>query len=412
MKIIKKLSFILFAVVLLFIEVSTPDVEEVNAAAKTLRTMKNELAAAEKELQQNKNEQYNASSTISASKKEIEKLSKQREDIQKEVEELTEEISNLNKDIKNMNEEIEDIINYYQLSNTSGDSASLEYIFASENSTDFIYRMAVSEQLSDYNDLKIKEYNQKIVDNEDKKVELADKNVKLNKKEDELEGVIKKQQNTLSKTMEGAVSIEEEIAALKKLINVYEKTYKCKLDETIDECLRGRLPAGTAFYRPIKSGRVTSNFGGRRYQLNGKWVSDFHYAVDLSGSYKTPVYASANGQVAAIFKKQNCGGNMVYINHIINGKKYTSAYYHLASVKVKVGQNVTYETQIGTQGGSKKEYWDRCSSGSHLHFGMASGNWGSTFKSYSGFISHIINPRKVVNLPALGSSFSSRWKKY
>lgn len=412
MKIIKRISFFIFAIVILLIEVSTPKVNEVNAAAKTLRTLKNELVEYEKELKENKKEQQNANSTISASKKEIEKLSKQKEDIEKEIDDLTKDISTLNKEIKNMNKEIDDIINYFQLSNTSGDSAELEYIFASENSTDFIYRMAVSEQLSEYNDSKIKEYNKKISDSEDKKVQLADKNTQLNKKENELEGVIKKQQTTLTKTMEGAVSIEEEIASLKKLINVYENTYKCKLDETIDECLRGRLPAGTAFYRPIKSGRVTSNYGGRTYKLNGKWVSDFHYAVDFSGSYKTPVYSTANGQVAAIFKKSSCGGNMVYINHIVNGKKYTSGYYHLASIKVKVGQNVTYETQIGTQGGSSKETWDHCSTGTHVHFSLATGNWGSTFKNYSGFISHNINPRKVVNIPALGSSFSSRWTKY
>lgn len=413
MKLIKKISYLVIAFAFMLVEFAAPisTSDNVEAASKTLRTMKKELAQLEAELASNKREQQAAQSTISSSKKEIENLSKQKENIADEIISLTNEITELGVEIKNMNEEIKDIVSYFQLS-SAGDSGELEYIFTAESSTDFIYRLAVSEQLSKYNADTIAKYNKKISDNEDKKEQLADKQVELNKKEGQLETVIKKQQNTLSSTMEGAVSLEEEIKSLKKLVNVYENTYKCKLDETIDQCLHGRLPAGTAFYRPITSGRVTSNYGGRSYVLNGKWTSDFHYAVDFSGAYKSPVYSTANGQVAAVFTKQSCGGNMVYINHIVNGKKYTSGYYHLASVNVKVGQNVTYNTQIGQQGGSSKEYWDRCSTGTHVHFSMATGNWGSTYKNYSGFISHNVNPRNVVNIPALGSSFTSRWIKY
>lgn len=412
MKLVKKIGYIVVTIVVLLVQISMPTKNDsVDAAAKTLRTMKAELAKLESELSTNKKEQQDAESSISSSKKRIDQISQEKVDIETEIKALGEEITELNKDIVDMNDEIKDILNYYQLSNT-GDSAALEYIFSADDYTEFIYRMAITEQLSDYNDATIKEYNKKISDNEHKKVELADKKVELGKKETELDEYIKKQQETLTESMEGAVSLEDDINALKKLIDVYENTYKCKLDESIDECLNGRLPAGTAFYRPIVSGRVTSNYGGRSYILGGRWVSDFHYAVDFSGPYKTPVYSSANGQVAAIFERSSCGGNMVYINHIVNGKKYTTGYYHLASISVRVGQNVTYNTQIGTQGGSRKEYWDGCSTGTHVHFSLATGNWGSTFKSYSGFIANNINPRNVVNIPVLGKSFSSRTRKY
>lgn len=104
---------------------------------------------------------------------------------------------------------------------------------------------------------------------------------------------------------------------------------------------------------------------------------------------------------------------MVYINHMINGKRYTSAYYHLASYNVKVGDVVNYNTVIGKMGGNPAyETWDRCSTGSHVHFSLSTGNWGTTYKSYSGFIARNFNPRNVVNMPALGKTFNSRTRKY
>ncbi len=413
MKLIKKISYILFAIFILVVEVAVPNrTVTVEANSQTLRDYKNKLAKLEAELKQNEAEQQQTQAEIAASKRKIEQISQEKEDIADEVVTLTKEIEQLNKDINDMNNEIEEIISYYQLSNT-GDSAELEYIFAADDITDFIYRMAITEQLSEHNTNMIKEYNKKISDNEDKKVELADKEVQLNKKEAELETYIQKQRTSLNKTLEGAVDIKDEIAANKKLIDLYENTYKCKLDETIDECTAGKLPADTAFYRSVVSGRVSSNYGRRTYKLNGRWTSDFHYGIDFSTSHGANVYASANGVVAAIFKKQSCGGNMVYINHLVNGKRYTTGYYHLADITVKVGQTVMSSTVIGHVGGSPRyETWDHCSTGSHNHLTIATGNWGTTFSSYSGFIAHNINPRQVVNAPALGGSFTSRTRKY
>lgn len=412
MKLVKKIGYLIVTIIVLLVQVSVPMKNDyVDASAKTLRTMKAELAKLESELEENKRNQQAAESNISSSKKRIDQIAQEKVDIETEIKDLGEEITTLNKEIVDMNDEIKDILNYYQLSNT-GDSASLEYVFSADDYTDFIYRMAITEQLSDYNNETIKEYNKKISDNERKKVELADKKVELGKKEIELDENIKNQQGKLDTAMDGALDIEDEIGALKKTIKLYEETYKCKLDETLEECLRGRLPAGTSFFRPVVSGRVSSNYGPRSYILHGRWTSDFHYGLDFSGTHYSKIYSAANGKVAAIFPKKNCGGNMVYINHNINGKKYTTAYFHMATVTVKVGQNVTYETQIGTMGGTSAEYWDGCSTGSHLHFSVATGNWGDTYYSYSGHISKNVNPRTVMNVPVLGKYFSSRTARY
>lgn len=409
MKLLKKISYFVVAFMILLVQTSaTGETETVEASGKTLRKMKEELAGLEAKLETSKREQQSAQNGINNSKHRIEEISQEKVDIENEIDDLSGEITDLNKDIVEMNSEIKDILGYYQLSNT-GDSGALEYVFDSDDYTDFVYRMAITEQLSDYYDDKIKEYNKKISDNESKKVQLADKKVSLGQKEEELEVYIQEQQTRLDASMDGALDIEQEIAALRKNIKLYEETYKCKLDETIDECLRDKLPSGSLFYRPLANGRVTSNYGHRTYMLGGRWVSDFHYGVDIASYHGAPVYSAANGKVSAIIYRYNCGGNMVYINHVINGKKYTTGYYHMGTVNVSVGQNVTYQTVIGTQGGNPRiEYWDRCSTGSHLHFTVSTGNWGNDYSTYSGFISRNFNPRKVLKLPALGSSFSGR----
>ena len=414
MKLLKKVSYIVFALFIMLVELSVPykPQDNVDANSMTLRQLKAKLAEEEAELQANKNKQNQTQAEINASKKKIEQITEEKTEIAKEVDDLTSEIETLNKEIVGMNVEIEDIIKYYQISEI-GDSAELEYLFSAEDFTDFIYRMAITEQLTEYNDNKIKEYNKKISENESKTKELANKRKELNNKEAELEKYISSQQTSLKKTMDGALDIEDEIKATKKQVDLYENTYKCKLDETIDECTAGKFPADTAFYRPILSGRVSSNYGKRTYKLNGRWTSDFHYGLDFSGSHGQNVYASANGVVAAIFKKTSCGGNMVYINHLVNGKKYTTGYYHLQNYTVKVGDVVSSSTVIGHQGGSPKyETWDGCSTGSHVHFTISTGNWGNEFRSYSGFIARNFNPRNVLNAPALGGSFTNRTRKY
>lgn len=412
MKLFKYFTYLILVILLIFIEVANPVINTVQAKAKTLRTMKAELAELEKELAQNKQQQQSAQSGINSSKQRMTQISQEKVDIVNEVEDLSEEIVKLNNEIVEMNEEVKELLAYYQVSKQS-DSTALEYVFGAEDYTDFIYRMAIAEQLTEYEEETIESYNKKISENENKKVELANKQSSLVKKEDELEKYIKEQKSKLSEALDGAIGIEDEIAALKKNIYLYEVTYKCKLDQTIDQCLAGKLPAGSKLYRPIVTGRISSNYGRRSYKLNGRWTSDFHYGLDFAGTHGIAVYSAGNGKVAAIFPRKSCGGNMVYINHIINGKKYTTAYYHLGSVKVKVGQTVTYETQIGTQGGSPGiETWDHCSTGSHTHFSVSTGNWGNDYNSYSGFIARNINPRNVVNAPALGKSFSGRSTKY
>ena len=98
--------------------------------------------------------------------------------------------------------------------------------------------------------------------------------------------------------------------------------------------------------------------------------------------------------------KKICGGRQVYIYHTINGKKYTSGYMHLLDIIVKVGDKVTSETVIGHVGGGRRtQSWESCSTGAHLHFMLANGWYGSTYTSYSTWLSNLFDAKKTLNLP-------------
>ena len=91
---------------------------------------------------------------------------------------------------------------------------------------------------------------------------------------------------------------------------------------------------------------------------------------------------------------------------------YTTAYNHLRSILVNVGDAVTKDTKIAIMGGDPAvETWDRCSTGRHLHFTVAYGLYLSDYTSWSIFISKTVNPRTVVNFPSTGR-FTSRTIKY
>ncbi|MBQ2946470.1 MAG: peptidoglycan DD-metalloendopeptidase family protein [Bacilli bacterium] len=404
----KKIRYILLVLILLVVNFSVPTKEV--AEAKTLRDLKEELAQKEANLKAGVSEKLLTEQEIATKKESINKINIEIDSIQQELINLTEEIEQLNVEIVEKEKEIKNIINYYQLS--SSESAYLEYIFEAVDFTDFIYRMAITEQLSDYNDKLIDEYHQKIKENEQKKKDLDAKTISLNEKQNQLQAELVSLGDQLGSIVEENVTMEEEIRSLKKVIDTYEKTYNCGLDEDINTCGKGKLPVDTAFYRPVKTGRVSSNYGWRTYWINGAEKTDFHYGVDISRTgYKAPVNPIAAGRVAYIEEQTKCGGNRVYIHHDVKGQKYTSGYFHLAYINVKVGDIVTTESVIGGVGGI--ESYDGCSTAVHLHLQISTTNIEPLkLGFYSRFTARSFNPRNVLNLPKEGSFFYDKTTKY
>ena len=118
------------------------------------------------------------------------------------------------------------------------------------------------------------------------------------------------------------------------------------------------------FICPVKNARLTSKFGYRTIAGKREW----HQGVDLASTGRVPIYASADGTVIRA-QSLSSYGNVVMIQHNINGKRMETNYAHLDSYSVKVGQKVKQGEQIGIMGATGRSY------GIHLHYEVHSPTW-------------------------------------
>ena len=377
--------------------------------AKTLRDFKNELEALKEKKASKEAEKKLTEQELSNVNKQIGETSNKITESENTIQELTKEIDSLNEQAKERELEIKEILHFLQIAN--GESAYLEYIFGAKDITDFIYRSAISGQLVDYNEKLIAEYNETIKKNEKKQEELKGELVKLDEKQKELESSLAKLGEQLKSMTDVSLSIDEEIEAAQKNVKMYEDL-GCKLDEDISTCT-SKVPYSGGFVRPLVSGRITSRYGWRCYtRNNGQYYCGNHNGIDLAGG-DTRIYAAAPGTVGAILQKQSCGGNMIFIHHNISGTYYTTAYFHVKNIKVKVGDYVDQNSIIATMGGTPDTfYYDKCTTGGHLHFAVAKGLYMRDYTSFSTYEARNINPTSVVNFPAYGVWFSNRVQKY
>lgn len=386
----KKILIILVSLLVFIPSVNASSAKTLAELRKELTALKNKKASQESQKKKTKEEISNAKNNIYNSQTAITEGREKIEAAKNEIEVLT-------GDIESTKESIKKLMNSYQL--LQGDNIYLEYIFEAESYADLVYRYEVVNQILDYNNSQINEWEEKVEYNEELQVTLAKEEEELNKKIASLEKEIDSLGNDLLSITDIVMDIQEQIDGVAELIKYYEGL-GCKENQDLDECVS--IKGDTMFRKPLTKGTITSYFGYRIHPIYG--YKKFHSGVDLGGNKEgTNVYSTANGKVGMIVNntsKKICGGKQVYIYHTINGKKYTSGYMHLLSINVKVGDSVNSNTVIGTVGGgSKTQSWESCSTGPHLHFMIASGWYGSTYTSYSTFVSNLSDPQKILKLP-------------
>lgn len=398
----KNVVLILFVVVSMFF--SCTQIE-----AKTLGELKQELANMKQKYESNKSEKELTEAEISKVEQEIEGIHVEIDKLNQNIEELKIDIENRNKEIEKMNKEIKSIMNYYQL--TNNDLFYLQYLFEATDYTDFIYRLAITEQLSEYRKKTVDQFKKLIEENNKKIEEMSSKKVELNKLEKELNQKFDKLETQLTGIKMTGVNIKDEIEDLQTTINLYQNTYKCSDTEQIDKCInRHNLGSGSS-----ASGNynVPSAYGF--YVPIAYWTRIYEFqhhdnGLDLSTPEGQTVTPIADGVVIDIWYKYDCGGNMVWVAHNVNGKKYTSGYFHLKSINVSIDQTVTHNTVLGYSGGAKRgtstNSYDNCTTGPHLHLQVATGHYarnrvvrGQTglHISWSAWNGNSFNPRNIIN---------------
>lgn len=400
----KKVRYIIFFVFVCILSVYTFMSPEASTNAKTLGQLKNELASLRNKKAQKDNEKKQTQGQIAASNQSIASAKNEITVNQGKVEQAKSDIIELNKDIDETKGNIKKTMKSYQLSD--GSNVYLEYVFDAKSYEELVYRYAIVEQIIDYNNEQIDKYNDLIEKNEQLQVDLANREIELNKQIDELGNKIESLGDKLEQISEDTMDVQDEINSTQELINYY-KNLGCKDDQDLNECVS--IKGDTGYMRPLNRGVITSYYGYRVNPLSGSGTK-FHSGIDIGGNSEgTNVYATANGMVGKIIRKASCGGNQVYVFHTINGKQVTSMYMHLLTINVSLGDQVTSGTVVGTVGGGRgTSGWERCSTGAHLHFTLASGWYGKTYISYGTFLANTYDPQKTLGLPNKGIYWSGR----
>ncbi len=383
----------------------------VNAAANTLRDLKNELNRLQKEQNETQSSKKKTEAEINAEKNKIADAHSQVEDAENKIAFSKEKIISFNEEISKMEDETSKLLQFYQI--MQGDNSIMEYVTGSSSLTDLIRRYDAVSQILSYNKNKLESLEELIIENEQLQVDLVKMQKDLEDKIETYQDKVNELKDGLSDLVEISMDISSQIKAQKELIEYYEQA-GCKDDELLSKCID--VTNNSKFLRPTTKGLITSGFGYRSFLLNGKPYSDFHPAVDIGGSGigGSPVYAVASGTVAAVLKKKSCGGNQIYLHVRVGGQAYTVVYAHLLEVNVKVGDKVTSQDVIGKVGGGgstlkKNGGWDTCSTGWHLHFGVAKGFYlGGGSEGYSSYNKFIANSFQPPFMPKYGKWYYSR----
>ena len=372
------------------------------AANKTLGDYKKEVAELEAKANRNKRLSQEAQNNINIKRQAIVSANNTIELNERKVEESKIKVTESEEEIKVKTEELKDTINNFQYAGTSSESVYLDFIFDSESISDMIEREAIIERIATYTDEQLKGLEKLINDNKQLQVQLAEDNVNLENSIEANEKEVDKLEAYVASLASIGMDYDEELKALKNQVTLYEKA-GCKNDDSIDDCYFNRGGYSSSFSRPLNSGKVTQ-----------AWGHYGHAGMDLGGNVPgTPVYAPANGTVAHTAYHQSCGGNIVYIHHQVGGKAYTSEFGHLRSYTVSPGQKVTKGQVIGYVGGdSSTWYYDKCTSGTHLHYSIAYGYYlGAGVNGYKSWSTFKSNTRATSDSSITGikNVYGTKW---
>lgn len=124
---------------------------------------------------------------------------------------------------------------------------------------------------------------------------------------------------------------------------------------------------------PQSNSNVTSPYGTRigvNPQLSAL-LPEMHTGTDWANGTGTPIYAVASGTVVRAGTEIVGDGQIIVIEHNINGQKWTTMYLHVmqATEKVKQGDKVLAGQQIAREGATGNV------TGAHLHFEVWEGEY-------------------------------------
>lgn len=356
--------------IVLIISIITINLVPINQVnAKTLREYKNELTKLESQAAENKRITANKKASIDAKRNAIIEANNTIAENESAVEDAKIKVAESEEAIKLKTKDMENVIDMLQYTNNNTNGIYYEYLLGASTITDLMERQGVVEQVANYTQEELISLEKLIDENTTLQTTLKEENETLTSSISTYEQEVRDLEKYIDSLASIGLDKDAEIKDYKDNIKLFEKA-GCKDNDDLQACYYNKNESySTYFSRPLVSGKVTQ-----------AWGNNGHKGIDLGGNKKgTPIYAPANGTVAIVAYRQSCGGNEIYMHHNVGGQAYTTEFAHLTSIYVKKGQKVNKGDIIGTVGGDSSTFWyDGCTSGTHLHYSVAYGYYGSS----------------------------------
>lgn len=306
-----------------------------------------------------------------------EKLSLEMQEIQKQISAVYEEIDETEIELamalvdkENQYDDMKMRIRYmYENSSTN---TILELMLSVKNINDMLNKVDYAEQITAYDRRKLDEFQDIVVQIEEKQVELAEKNEKLVILQDEVTEKKVEVDILLAESKLTLKELEEEIGdnakVLEALIKEAEEEAKRQAELAKQQAANNSgtnlgsagstvVSGNGTFAHPMPGySYLSSPFGYRNHPISGTYK--LHSGTDFAGSTGTPVYAAMGGTVT-VAKYSSSAGNYITINH---GNGLSTIYMHNSKLYVSAGDTVEKGQNIAASGNTGN------STGPHLHF--------------------------------------------
>ncbi len=256
------------------------------------------------------------------------------------------------------------------------ENGSLTYLDVLLSATSFSDMLTRLEQVS-----QIMEFDQKVIDKvqalkeelieqkteleaakqeqEDYKEELEDKYAELDLQREEYEDVVAKLEADQEEKARQIAEIEAEMDEIDDELAAIAKAEAAKAaaaSGTSSSSYKYNLKSGELLWPCPVYNRISDSYGWRIHPIYG--TKKFHKGTDVASAAGNPVLAAKDGTVAKSYYSSSYG-NYIVINH---GGGLMTAYAHMTTRLVQVGDKVTTGQKIGTVGTTG------ASTGNHLHY--------------------------------------------
>lgn len=328
--------------------------------------------------------------TVDSYKEQLDELEKEQEEAEAQKDNLANQVEKISNEMLEAQEQITEIYMYikevdielalamiekenqYEWMKTrikymyenQADTSMLSILFSTTNLTELLNKVEYANQVTNYDRQKLDEFQNMIIEIQEKELNLKKENERLEELQTELSEKKDEVEVLLAKAQYSVDELGEEIVAVSKALVKAAEEEERKKQELADSANSSTGTAGDSlvsgngiFAHPIPGYNYISSPYGYRYYPDPN-VPVLHKGTDFAASTGTPVYAAADG-VVTISQYSSSAGYYISINH---GNGLVTLYMHNSKLLVKAGQTVTKGQNISLSGNTGS------SSGPHLHF--------------------------------------------